>query len=229
MPSQRYLELAKRVTELRSHLLPSRFDETGSYHSPGRVNTRTLSFQVLAHGEIEAFLEDRAWELFNAGWSHWQSRSAPSRVLLALMAFSGTTTMAPPSTLDLRNEQKAYKDISVPVHRAQEAWRNRYKDNHGVKEKHVLGLFLPLGIHPDRLDTTLLADLNSFGGLRGEAAHRSSGRVTKQLDPRSEYDRVLKLIEALKAIDAAVQDALDEFPSDKSPGGQQAARGRQMS
>lgn len=86
-----------------------------------------------------------------------------------------------------------------------------YKKNHGIKEANVLALLLPLGIDGSHLDTTLLADLTSFGGLRGAVAHKSSVRVTTYADPKSEYDTANQLVIALVSIDKLVGDALSEL------------------
>src|SRR5690606_17254080 len=100
--------------------------------------------------------------------------------------------------------------------RAKKHWKDEvYKNNHGVKEANVLGLLLPLGIDGGDLDTTLLADLTSFGGLRGAVAHKSSVGVTAYADPKSEYDQANQLVAALASVDAQVGDALDELHKTK--------------
>lgn len=95
-------------------------------------------------------------------------------------------------------------------------WKEQvYKNNNGVKEGDILTLLLPLGISGKELDTTLLADLTSFGGSRGAVAHKSSVRVTSYTDPKSEYDRANQLVSALETIDKLVGDALDELHKTK--------------
>jgi hypothetical protein len=119
----------------------------------------------------------------------------------------------PPSKL---RTQARHEDIDGLLSRAKKHWKDEvYKKNHGVKEANVLGLLLPLGVDGGDLDTTLLADLTSFGGLRGAVAHQSSVGVTTYADPKSEYDQANQLVTALVSIDTLVGNALDELNKTK--------------
>lgn len=211
MPSsKRYKELERRLGRLRRALLPAKFDATGTYRGAERVHLRVVSFRMLVHAEIESFIEERAFELFDAGWKAWSNDRVPNGVVLALLAYSGVTTTDPPEKLGGDpNSQKSYDDVTVPLHRAQAVWRSRFRENHGVKESNVLALLLPLGVPANALDATLLADLTSFGGLRGAVAHGSSVGVTSYADAKSEYDQAQQLVSGLGAVDQLISDALE--------------------
>lgn len=213
--SKRHKELQDSVRKLRQALLPSKFDRLGTYRSVERVHIRAISFRILVHAEIESFLEDRAHELFDEAWNAWMNYRVPSKVLSALLAFSGDSMPIPPSKLGVSG-RKSHDDIDGILSRAKKHWKDEvHKNNHGVKEANVLALLLPLGIDGGGLDTTLLADLTSFGGLRGAVAHKSSVGVTAYADPKSEYDRAHQLVTALGSIDALVGDALDHINKTK--------------
>jgi len=212
--SPRYKELQHGVRKLRRALLPRAFDPTGTYRGAERVHLRAISFRILVHAEIESFIEDRAHELFDEAWRVWTNHRVPSRVLAALLAFSGHNMPTPPSKLGKQGNN--HEDIDGVLSRAKKHWKDEvYKNNHGVKEANVLGLLLPLGIDGGDLDTTLLADLTSFGGLRGAVAHKSSVGVTTYADPKSEYDQANQLVAALASVDTQVGDALDELHKTK--------------
>lgn len=213
--STRYRELQRGVRKLRKALLPGKFDPTGTYRGAERMHLRAISFRILVHAEIEAYIEDRAHELFDEAWSAWTNHRVPSRTLSALLAFSGHSMPTPPSKLGA-SAKKYQDDIDVVLSRAKKHWKEEvYKDNHGVKEANVLALLLPLGINGGDLDTTLLADLTSFGGLRGAVAHKSSVGVTAYADPKSEYDQANQLVKALASIDKSIGDALTELNKTK--------------
>lgn len=209
--SNRYRELSHGVRSLGRALLPSRFDPTGSYRSAERVHLRAVSFRILVHAEVESFLEDRAYELFDVGWQAWRNHNVPNRVITALLAFSGMMTASPPSKLgaDPAN-QKTNEDLKHHVEKAQAVWRASHRTNHGVKEANVLALLLPLGVAHDKLDTTLLADLTSFGTERGAVAHRSSVQVGQYSDPQVEKSRARQLVASLLAIDALIDSGIRE-------------------
>jgi hypothetical protein len=56
--SSSFAAMRSRIDDLRDIFLPKEFDPTGSYEDDQR--TRTIAFRLLAHAEIESFLEDRA-------------------------------------------------------------------------------------------------------------------------------------------------------------------------
>jgi hypothetical protein len=211
MTSTRYQVLRDNVDALRGALLPDTFEPTGEYENHSRVSLRSLSFRLMAHAEIEGYLEDAAHALFSEGWSIWSSSRAPSRVVLALLAYSAVTTFVPPDRLRGSTVQKTYDDFNVPIEKAQSVWRRRHKNSHGIKEEHVLGLLLPLGISATDLDPTLLADMSSYGSERGEAAHASQVRVQSFVDPKVEFDRLVSLVNDLSSIDAALEAAQQDL------------------
>jgi len=76
-------------------------------------------------------------------------------------------------------------------------------ENHGIREKNLLGMLLPIGIESDDIDATWLATIDGFGQDRGSAAHKSSAvsRTQQPPDPKNEFDRVTYLLQGLKDID----------------------------
>jgi hypothetical protein len=196
------------VTKSRRALLPGRFDPTGTFRSPERVHLRTISFRILVHAEIEAFLEDRTRDLMDAAWGHWQTSRLPSEVIVGTLAYSAIETSLPPKSLGESSNKKAYDDIGVPLQKAQNVWRFNHTNNHGIKKENVLMLLLPLGVQHSKLDTTLLADLSSYGVARGEVAHRSNYTTTAYADPKSEYDRATKLVADIEKLDKLIDVAI---------------------
>ena len=67
--SARFRELRARIRELRKHFLPRRFDDTGSYSA--RQFDRARAFRLLAHAEIESYLEDVAFDAANNAFRVW--------------------------------------------------------------------------------------------------------------------------------------------------------------
>ena len=208
--SRRYEALRRGTAQLRAALLPRAFDPTGTYRNSRQVHLRTASFRVLAHAEIESFIEERASELFGLAWDLWHQHREPSLALTCLISFSGVTTATPPESL-VPPDQKTYVDVAVPLQKANNVWRRALNSNHGVKEKNVLALLLPIGIAPSALDQTLLNDLNSFGQLRGEVAHSSATSVTTLFDPKTEFDRVTMLVASLLTLDETMEDQIRQL------------------
>jgi predicted nucleotidyltransferase len=206
-PSRRYKEMARAIEHLRTALLPGTFSDTGTYARPRHVHIRTVSFRVLAHAEIESYLEDRASEIHGVAWELWKKYRQPSHTLTCLLGFSGVSTFPPAESLTvLSGGQRHYVDIAIPLDKANNVWKDNLRRNNGLRERDVLSLLLPIGVQHSILDQTLLNDLNSFGSARGEVAHTSTVGVTTFFDPKTEYSRVLQILEALSGLDEALED-----------------------
>jgi hypothetical protein len=165
----------------------------------------------LAHAEIEAYFEDRASDAALEARKAWLERQHLSRVALCLIAFSGREMPLPPDTLEAPTDNKrktwpALIDIGerlLPI--VASYFRLVKEDNHGIRERNLLSLLLPIGIEHSSLDPTFLANMDSFGKLRGTAAHTSSrSGVRSAADPADEFNRVLALMEGIKTIDERI-------------------------
>jgi hypothetical protein len=219
MPSERYLQLAAQLATLRTHLLPDPFEETGLYEDDEKVATSALAYRVLAHAEIEAFFEDRSLEIANRARAAWETRSHISRASLCLMAFSGKLMADPPDSLEPPNENKrrvwpALLDIGERLKPVITSFNTYVRtENHGVKEKNLLSMLLPIGIDPTRLDPAFMVEVDSFGSMRGHTAHTSSrAAIRRAVDPKEELNRVESLLVGIAAIDVQISELAREIP-----------------
>ena len=208
MPSARYLELDHRIKQLKRLLLPSKFDPTGSYKDSLRVTTRALSFRVLSHAEVETYLEDRAIEIATTALQSWKESKFVSVVTFHMLGFGGVETGRPPQTLEAPVEQKI-KDWPSKVFiddrfgRCVSSFCHRVtKENHGVKEKNIVDMLIPLGFDMGLCDAVFLQKMSSFGDARGSVAH-SSGKahIKKATDPKDEYFVLTDILVSLLPID----------------------------
>ena len=157
------------------------------------------SFRLLAHAEIEAFLEDRAQVIADEAVRKWRSDGRPRRVLLGLLVFNAKPEEL--SKQDLRNLiTQSASHISNSIERAYQQYRNRLKDNHGIKKDNLLGILLPLGLEVSDIDAMWLATTDGFGGRRGETAHKAIA-VQQPLDPETELKTVRNIVAGLYALD----------------------------
>jgi hypothetical protein len=213
--SQRYRDLQKEVSTLRRLLLPSKLSATGLY--PLRVYTKVLSFRVLAHAEIEAFLEDRVRELCLESMKKYKTHGRITTTTAALLAFSGLELKRPPQfVVSSKPHQQTSLDeklyIEKKLERAASSFYTAVDSNHGLKEKNLLMLLLPVGIDPASLDSVWLQSMNSFGSDRGMVAHstRASYGATALPDPGGELKRIRYLITGLRDVDRALNRLLAE-------------------
>lgn len=219
MASERFQQLEEQLRVLARCLLPAQFDPTGTYDDQDGVSMRALAYRVLAHAEIESYFEDRTLEPVSRAQTVWQSTRHVSHVALCLLGFSGKEMALPPPTLEAPtdNKRKAWPaliDIGQRLLPIISTFHHQVRnENHGVKERNLLAMLLPIGVAHAKIDPTFLADMESFGALRGQAAH-TSGRTTARqaVDPEVEQKRVLALLPGITAIDAEIDVLLSAMP-----------------
>lgn len=211
--SLRFKQLQAELRELRLHFLPKDFSPIGSYSL--RILSRTIGYRVLAHAEIESYLEDRSVEVATAALRNWKANKYIGRTSICLIAFIGRMMEDPPSSFSPEQPtQISLWDNKLHLDRklehASRVFHQAIRDNHGVKEANILRLLLPVGIDANDLDPVWLSTMNTFGKLRGEAAHtsRTKWKTSQPPDPESEYNTVIDIVVGLRKIDESLNKLL---------------------
>jgi len=209
--SVRFRTLTRELGRLKKQFLP-KISPTGLYSD--RQLALTLAYRVLAHAEIEAYLEERVWEVVINAKRDWDNTRKTRRTLICLLAFSGQTLDTPPDTLTPTNSsQDAWKkklQISKRIDLAISCFKVVIKQNHGVKEANLLALLLPIGIDSDDLDPVWLATMNTFGEQRGLVAHSSatSYRTVQPPDPATELSTIQQIAQGLLQVDNLINNLM---------------------
>jgi hypothetical protein len=191
--SDKFITLKTQLDRLKDEFLPE-ISPTGSY-SESQLS-RTAAYRVLAHAEIEYYLEERAWKIVIDAKKAWETGKT-TRTLICLLGFSDLTMDKPPDTLKKPNNVKQDNhdkrlEITEKINSAIKSFKKVIDNNHGLKEKNILALLLPIGIDSNDLDSAWLATMNTFGEKRGLVAHKSatSYMTTQTPDPANELNTV---------------------------------------
>jgi hypothetical protein len=177
--SRRLRQLLTRLSFLENNILPAeRVD--GNYTK--REQDLIRSFVLLTHAEIEAYLEDVAKTKVTKSLSDWNSSRVKSNCIKSVVSFVGN---------DLKFENDANSNnIQYRVNTTVAHYMRAVVDkNHGIKEKNILKVLLPLGIEINELDQTWLSVMESFGSTRGLFAHKSFN-VQTSIDRNTELNRI---------------------------------------
>lgn len=197
--SARFKALNTQVDQLEKRLIP-KIRPTGKY-TP-RENDLIRSYRLLVHAEFESYFEDRAIEIADRSLAEFLKSGRTNIVIAALMAFSPLTPQSPPSSLNKISQ------IEIPVARVQKIvghFRKSIREgNHGIKEKNIISIFLPIGLPVAALDPTFLNTLNSYGASRGASAHQSV-RTQAPIDPATETRTVSDLLKEIAKLDLHIQ------------------------
>ncbi|WP_405537214.1 hypothetical protein OG787_30490 [Streptomyces sp. NBC_00075] len=198
MPSSRFQDLDTRITDLEKYFIPSPFDPMGSYDDA--VYEHTRAFRVLVHAEFEAFIEDRVIEVVNTAFSRWEYSGVISTSLLSVVAYKESQHAMPDSLSDA-TQKKKYPDLQARVEAGKNEF-NRYvrTQNHGIKEKNILRLLLPIGITEKEIDPVWLSVTETWATARGEVAHKAA-KMQVRPDPQKEVKTVKQILAGFRDVD----------------------------
>lgn len=153
---------------------------------------RLAAFRLLAHAEIEEFLEAKAKEGLA---SLRASLSAPGMALRSVVdVFSLACAVEVRLSVSWPFDMTAFlKQTDQVVQAAATA----ITKNNGVKGTSFFLLSLISGKLPDEVDQALGSSLTSYGKIRGDVAHKSASRVRTLQAPSAEAKAVADLVTAL--------------------------------
>jgi len=162
---------------------------TGTYTDLQYDQTR--AYQLLVHAEVEACLEDLAGGTANSAVTDWLNDGRPRSCIAHLLLHEDH---------DQLPNNWANMTIQDRVAKARDRYLTSLTKNHGLKERNLFRILLPLGVHERDLSPTWLATMNSFGTARGETAH-SAKNVQTPPDPVAERQRVKQILHDLISVD----------------------------
>lgn len=204
MASARFAQLSKRLTELRRHLLPARFDPTGTYSA--RVHERARAYRLLAHAEFESFIEDRVIEILNLRLADWRNNRKVTRCLISLIAYHEGILSGNEPTSILRPPQKPSPSVMDRVTSASNSFQYYVRvKNHGVKEENLMRMLMQLGMEVTDFDTAWLSTIDSWATTRGTYAHQSALKVQQLPDPHEELRTVQSILKGFRKVDRSLE------------------------
>lgn len=174
--SKRLQKLLKRLKFLEETILPPE-RPSGLYSKKEQVLIN--SYVLLCHAELESYIEDVAKAKVMKSLNDWNKLRRKSNCLKSVISFAG-------NEISFERDKKAL-DIQHRINRSAQHYLSLVNMNHGIREKNILDILLPLGIEYDELDNTWINVMDSFGSVRGKLAH-TSYQVQQPIDRNSQVD-----------------------------------------
>jgi hypothetical protein len=201
-----YKILKKRIAELRNHFIP--FNCSKLFLFTDLQEDQARAYRLLIHAEIENYLETCVANIVNKHLSNWKKSKSFSKTLFCLIVKYNKSIF-----LIKNASYKATKDIITSsvliqqtilddlIQKAVNAHIDTVrKNNNGIKEKNLISILEPIGIALINLDPIWLGDMNTFGSLRGNVAHKAKA-VAGRINPKDELSRVVSLMNGIKKLD----------------------------
>jgi hypothetical protein len=197
--SKEYVQLCRRIVQLRKHFLPSSFDPTGTYTAS--IHDHTRAFIALVHAEIEHFIEVRAANVAAVRIDEWTKNRVPNAVCFSLYAicYTGWTEIGgkPESLGKLTNNLQ----IEARLHDAGKQYKKVIDGNNGIKDENLRHLLIPLSFREKDFEEKWIEGMTNFGAARGQILHQA-GHTAQLPDPKTTYELVWKtLVPGLKKLD----------------------------
>lgn len=192
METEYYKKLRERFKKLELAFLPSTFSPTGDYPDDS-VFEHARAYKVMTHAELEYYFEEIAKSIAKKAFDEWKNNH-PTKALVALVAYyPGAFDPIP----ELAKGNNAQKTLDVRINDALTSYyRYIQSENHGIKEKNILHIFLPLGIQIDEIPPDLLIFANNYGATRGEIAHSTrTQKILQPEDAKKDADEILKYVQ----------------------------------
>ena len=191
-----YAYLVKRIDKLRKALIPKAFSPTGNYKNS--TYEKVLGYKLLIHAEIEYYFEELTKSIMLIAKRKWDSTGEATKTIIALVAYCKKEF---PSLPEHQNDQHAQTDLKERINTAYtEQYRYIQAMNHGIKEKNIIALLLPIGVAIDSIDNNLLIALNNFGAERGRIAHAT--RAQQCPTPEDAVNETTQLLALIDAFDS---------------------------
>ncbi|NWB73578.1 hypothetical protein HX805_14060 [Pseudomonas sp. G5001] len=187
----RYSELSNRLAELEDHLITKEFSDIGDYEE--QVKDMARGYRLLAHAEIESYLEDVVRQIADKTLAKWQTSNIGSKELISVLA----ALKNDPEISD--RQLSSLKTTEETVIYSFVLFKKRITKNNGIKEKDVKALMSPIGFDIEALIPELVPLLDSFGTKRGEVAHSTS--LKKEINPKDEVADVKNIHGYLEKLD----------------------------
>lgn len=202
MATEYYRNLCERFEKLQSAFLPEEFSPTGEYEDI--VYEHTRAYKILTHAELEYYFEEVAKAIAQKALREWKDSSRVSKPLLALVAYyPGTFEPLP----ELSTGNHVRMDLEQRINESLTKYFNYVNaENHGIKEKNLIHLFLPIGIKIDELPHDLLISANNYGSIRGAIAH--STRAQQTLQPEEVKRAADEILENVALLDGLLEPCL---------------------
>ncbi|MFG1976457.1 HEPN domain-containing protein [Nonomuraea fuscirosea] len=203
MTSKEFGWLKQVLADLKDDLII----EGKDYDKYNRQDHRmALSFRLLASAAVEQYVEDRCKSAASASMSRLSKRQK-TRAGHALVLWYVIKRDKGVIPLNVDEISHASDFLSA----TEEAYKNLVKKTHGMDDKDLRSLVIPLGLPEADIDEFLCTMLKDLGLQRNRAAHHLVNRAKSMTEPVQEWRTVQTVLNLLENLDEAIERAVMEL------------------
>ncbi len=206
MQTEQYINLEKRFDSLKQVFLNDPLSPTGDYED--HVFEKTNAYKVLTHAEIEYYFEQSCLSIAKKAFKNWENTGKSSKCIVALVSYYSGNRLTYPSSLSGSVNFHGVEDYVKDAFTEYSRYVN--SENHGIKEKNIYQLCLPIGINIAEISGELLSAASSYGTERGGIAH-TTGRIIRRVTPDEAMETTDNILQHIKEFDSMICSINDEL------------------
>ena len=199
--SKYFRDLTINLEKIEKTFLSMKIRTYGSYNLQELSMAR--AYGLLVHAEIEYYFENIAREVVLKSYKKWKSDKISSHVLMSITAFLNIKEQIPENVSDAKMNKNEEGLIEKRLEYCVSKYMGIINSNNGIKEKDLLKILLPLGIHLNDIDPTFLISADSFGRYRGELAHNSI-KTKSFTDPFAKKKEIVNILTEIRKLDSKI-------------------------
>lgn len=179
---------------------------TNPTEPPSAYALDVQSYAVLCHAAFEEFAECLSMRILDEIESHWTIKQQYSAATLCLLHFDLDSTSH--SVDRWKDNNRFYNFIKDEIHsRKSKLCTYAIQDNHGVSEKYLHSLFLPVGLDLPQ-DVNEINSLKQLASLRGFYAHAHTATRPNAVTIISPQTAVLTVADVLSYMNKMAKKAI---------------------
>ncbi|SHN68579.1 HEPN domain-containing protein [Desulfovibrio litoralis] len=186
-----FFDLKKRIQFLRTTLLPTSLVSNLSGRFNSEEKDKISSFCLLTHAELEHYFESIAVSVLDKCLKEWEMRKRITHCLGYLLK----ADISP-----LQEDRQLSALISEVCHRK----KGGLQGNHGIKKDDIKRIYNDLGCYKDFFGDSFLNDLDLYGKLRGDHAHKSA-RIRTQISPTDLITKIHNILAEIEVFDKKIK------------------------
>jgi hypothetical protein len=182
-----FTELQKHINELEQEFIQP-FLPANPAIGPDQYALKVRAYCILSHAAFEEFFETIALEVMDRSITEWLNTRKITDSLLTLVSCYGLK-------IDIEDDklQKVFDHLYRLLEEAKRTFSREIHDNHGISQKYLRKLLIPVGLDLKQDDPVLLNSLVQLSNERGPYAHK--GTVNRVLAPEDAKKYVVDCLE----------------------------------
>lgn len=199
--------LKEEIERIGSALLTTAPSQHIDQDEVDKSEIRIKAYYLLTHAAIERYIENICLRVVSNEWDDYSNNKKLSSILVNIaivLQYTDNGSQAIGTT-----KIQSFRHANLLIKKIKEIYEKLVEENHGISERNIRTILLPLGIDCGTLDNTEMSTLTSFSKSRGSLAHNSGAKVLEDAGAaKAKISQIVTIVERLE-----IKISNDLFPT----------------